>query len=143
MLSFNNANSSITVNLNGQKTRMIVDTGCKYDIISSRLYKSHFKNHELNSTEKRFTAYGQKEPLKCRGYFNTVIRVRENVINSNVDVIEGNAESLLARDSSFKLKVLTQVNSVWAVERLHNYLFGIKFTLLTNNKPLSSMFAPY
>ena len=32
---------------------------------------------------------------------------------------------------------------VWAVERLHNYLFGIKFTLLTNNKPLSSMFDPY
>ena len=32
---------------------------------------------------------------------------------------------------------------VWAVERLHNYLFGIKFTLLTNNKPLSSTFDPY
>ena len=32
---------------------------------------------------------------------------------------------------------------VWAVERLHNYLFGIKFTLLTDNKPLSSMFAPH
>ena len=25
---------------------------------------------------------------------------------------------------------------VWAVERLHNYLFGINFTLLTDNKPL-------
>ena len=32
---------------------------------------------------------------------------------------------------------------VWAVERLHNYLFGIKFTLLTDNKPLSSMFEPH
>ena len=32
---------------------------------------------------------------------------------------------------------------VWAVERLHNYLFGIKFTLLTHNKPLPSMFDPY
>ena len=31
---------------------------------------------------------------------------------------------------------------VWAVERLHNYLFGITFTLLTDNKPLSSMFDP-
>ena len=31
---------------------------------------------------------------------------------------------------------------VWAVERLHNYLFGIKFTLLTDKKPLSSMFDP-
>ena len=32
---------------------------------------------------------------------------------------------------------------VWAVERLHNYLFGIKFTLLTDNKPLSSMLDPH
>ena len=32
---------------------------------------------------------------------------------------------------------------VWAVERLHNYLFGIEFTRVTGNKPLSSMFDPY
>ena len=32
---------------------------------------------------------------------------------------------------------------VWAVERLHNYLFGVKFTLLTDNKLLSSMFDPH
>ena len=32
---------------------------------------------------------------------------------------------------------------VWAVEQLHNYLFSIKFTLLTDNKPLSSMVAPH
>ena len=32
---------------------------------------------------------------------------------------------------------------VWAVERLHNYLFGVNFTLLTDNKPLSSMFDPH
>ena len=31
---------------------------------------------------------------------------------------------------------------VCAVERLHNYLFGIEFTLLTD-KPLSPMFDPY
>ncbi|PFX18797.1 hypothetical protein AWC38_SpisGene16829 [Stylophora pistillata] len=38
--------------------------------------------------------------------------VRDDVVSSNVYVIEGNAESLLGRESSFKLKVLTQVNSV-------------------------------
>ena len=35
------------------------------------------------------------------------------------------------------------LSCVWAVERLHNYLLGIKFTLLTDNKPLSSMFDRY
>ena len=38
--------------------------------------------------------------------------MRDNVVSSNVYVIEGNAESLLGRESSFKLKVLTQVTSV-------------------------------
>ena len=32
---------------------------------------------------------------------------------------------------------------VWAVERLHNYLFGLNFTLLTDNKPWSSMLDPH
>ena len=60
VMSFNNTDSSITVKLNGQRTKMIVDTGCKYNIISSTLYRSQFKNFELSPTDKRFTAYGQK-----------------------------------------------------------------------------------
>lgn len=32
---------------------------------------------------------------------------------------------------------------VWAVERLHDYLFGLEFTLLTDNKPLSTMLNPH
>ena len=40
--------------------KMIVDTGSKYDIISSELQKTQFKNYELSQTQKRFTAYGQK-----------------------------------------------------------------------------------
>ena len=35
-----------------------------------------------------------------------------------------------------------ELSCVWAVERLHNYLFGIEFTFLTD-KPLSSMFHPH
>jgi len=91
---------------------MIVDTGCKYNIISSALYRSQFRNFELYPTEKRFTAYGQKDPLQCKGYFNASIQTNNNVVNAKVYVIAGNAESLLGRDSSFKLHVLTQVNSV-------------------------------
>lgn len=111
VLSLNNADSSITVQIDGRRTRMIVDTGCKY-IISSQLHKLQFKNYELSQTQKRFTAYGQKEPLICKGYFNAAIRAGDKTINANVYVIEGNAESLLGRDSSFKLAILTQVNSV-------------------------------
>ena len=73
---------------------MIVDTGCKYNIISSTLYRTQFKNSELYPTEKRFTAYGQQEPLQCKEYFNASIRMNNNVIDAKVYVIAGNAESL-------------------------------------------------
>ena len=92
---------------------MIVDTGCKYNnIISSQLYKSQFRHFELNRTHRRFTAYGQKEPLNCNGYFNATIKASDKTINTKVYVIEGNVEPLLGRDSSCKLAILTQVNSV-------------------------------
>ena len=47
-----------------------------------------------------------------KGYFNAAIRVGDKTVNWNIYVIEGNAESLIGRDSSFKLAILTQVNSV-------------------------------
>lgn len=76
------------------------------------MYQSQFKNYESNPTERHFTAYGQKDPLKCKGYINTAIRKHSKVVNVNVYVTEGNAESLLGRDSSFQLKVRSQVDSV-------------------------------
>ena len=39
VLSLNNGDSSITVRINEQQIKMIVDTGSKYDIISSELHK--------------------------------------------------------------------------------------------------------
>lgn len=44
------------------------------------------------------------------------------------------------RYSQIERKVL---GCVWTMERLHNYLFGVKFTLLMDNKPLSIMFDPH
>ena len=91
---------------------MIVDTGSKYEIISSELFKTHFKNYEPSQTQNCFTEYGQKDPLNFKGYFNAAIRVGDKTVNWNIYVIEGNAKSLIGRDSSFKLAILTQVNSV-------------------------------
>ncbi|RMX45850.1 hypothetical protein pdam_00024362 [Pocillopora damicornis] len=61
--SRNKQDSSVLVNLNGWKTKMIMDTACKYNIIFSELYKSQFKHYELKKTKKRFVAYGQKDAL--------------------------------------------------------------------------------
>ena len=60
VLSLNNSDSSITVRINGQRIQMIVDTGSKYDIISSELHKTQFKNYELNQTQKRFCVWTKR-----------------------------------------------------------------------------------
>ena len=53
VLSLNNGDSSVTVRINEQRIKMIVDSGSKYDIISSELHKTQFKNYELSQTQKR------------------------------------------------------------------------------------------
>ena len=75
VLSMNNEDSSVQVKVDGQKIRMIVNTGCKYNIISSQLYNAKFKSRELRPSKKRFIAYGQKDPLNCKGYFTATIKV--------------------------------------------------------------------
>ena len=91
---------------------MIVDTGSKFNIISSQLYKSQFKRYELRETKKRFIAYGQKESLDCKGYFTATLKVGRKEIVGNIYVIEGHSDSLLGKDSSSKLEILKQVNTV-------------------------------
>ena len=102
----NKQDSSVLVNLNGWKTKMIMDTACKYNIIFSELYKSQFKHYELKKTKKRFVAYGQKDALNWKGYFVATLKVGENMITAKVYVVEGHSESLLRRDSSLDLEII-------------------------------------
>ena len=95
VLSLNNGDNSITVRTNKQTIKTIVETGSKYNIISSQLHKMQFKNYEVSQSQKHFTAYGQKDPLNCKGYFNAAIRVGDKTVSKRIYVIEGNAESLL------------------------------------------------
>lgn len=48
----------------------------------------------------------------CNGYFDVTLRKGDSVDTTVLYVIEGHGESLLGRDSSFKLGVLKQVKSV-------------------------------
>ena len=104
--SRNKQDSSVLVNLNGWKTKMIMDTACKYNIIFSELYKSQFKHYELKKTKKRFVACGQKDALNWKGYFVATLKVGENMITAKVYVVEGHSESLLRRDSSLDLEII-------------------------------------
>ena len=58
----------------------------------------------------------------CKGYSNAVISISHLAINSKVYVIDGKAESSLGGDSSFKLEILAQVNSVGQTIELDSLL---------------------
>ena len=89
---------------------MVVDTGSKQNIISSRLYKALFRDCELKPTKKKFIAYGQQTPLNCLGCFQaSMLSGISNYVNARIYVIEGEAESLLGRESSFSLEIIKQI----------------------------------
>ena len=104
------------VTINGQKIKMVADTGCRQNIISSQLYKEQFRRFPLERTTKQFVAYGQKIPLTYLGRFKAKLKAGMTAINSYVYVIEGEAESLLGRKSCFDLEILKLVKSVKQVE---------------------------
>ena len=102
--------------INGQKTKMVADTGCRQNIISSQLYREQFRRFPLERTTKQFVAYEQKIPLTCLGRFKAKLKAGITIINSYVYVIEGEAESLLERKSCFDLEILKPVKPVKQVE---------------------------
>ena len=64
-----------------QFTPYFIATGSKYDIIPSELHKTQFKNWvKLKSV----SAYGQKDTLNCKGYFNAAIRLGDKTVNSEI-----------------------------------------------------------
>ena len=107
----NSKDGSVQVAINRQKVRMVVDTGSKQNIISSRLYKALFRDCELKPTKKKFIAYGQQTPLNCLGCFQASMQSGiSNYVNARIYVIEGEAESLLRRElSSFSLEIIKQI----------------------------------
>ena len=99
----------VLININGRKIKMVADTGCGQNIISSQLYREQFKRCPLKHTDKKFVAYGQQYPLKCLGYFEASLTTGMNCIEERIYVIEGRAESLLGRQCCFDQGLLKQV----------------------------------
>lgn len=88
-----------------RKHASMIAKGTKED--SSQLYNAKFKSHKLRPSKKRFTAYGQKDPLNCKGNFPATIKVGKKEVRANVYAIQGHSESLLGRDSSFNLEIIS------------------------------------
>ena len=119
VLCLNSKDDSIRVVVNAQNVKIVVDTGSKQNIISSRLCRALFQRYELHKMKKIFTAYGQQKPLKRFSYFYATSGSGINCIDSKVHVIDDEAESLLGRESSVSLKVIKLINHHVLLEIIH------------------------
>ena len=86
---FMGQDNRVQIILNGLKIKMVADTGCKQNIISSKLYREQFKAYQLKKTTRQFVAYGQKTPLNCLVRFEANLKAGMTAIDGFVYVIEG------------------------------------------------------
>lgn len=107
-----------TIKVNGQKLKMIIDTGSGRNFIGEELYQKLFAQVELKQTKRKFYAYAQTHPLHCVGFFEAQLEWNCNGIKDDIFVIKGNVEPLLGRQSCFDLKILNSADQVRPVENL-------------------------
>lgn len=110
------------IQINGQRVKMVIDTGSSRNFISESLYNRLFKtNTKLKMTTKKFYAYGQKTPLPCTGFFEAELCWKGISMKDDVYVIRGDVEPLLGRMSSFSLKILNKRETVSAVQQSQRF----------------------
>ncbi len=102
-----------TIRVNGQKLKMVIDTGSGRYFIGEELYQRLFAQRvELKQTKRTFYAYAHH----CVGFFEAQFEWNGNDMKDDIFVIKGNAEPLLGRQSCFDLKNLNPADQVRPIE---------------------------
>ncbi|XP_047984727.1 uncharacterized protein K02A2.6-like [Leguminivora glycinivorella] len=97
--------------LGGIKTEMLVDSGCKHNLISLEKWEVLKKlgavaiNQTPNPT-KSLMAYGSHTPLNIKGSFETTMEANGRKENAIVYVIANGTQDLLGRETATRLGVL-------------------------------------
>jgi hypothetical protein len=105
--------SEITIiAINGHRIKCIPETGSENTIISTELYRKLFQRYLLHTTKKKFSAYAQKEPLNCRGFFRARITHNRCIVSDKVYVIDGDAETLLGRTACCNLGIFVKTGHI-------------------------------
>lgn len=103
--------ANIDCDIGGIKTKMLIDSGSKYNLITERTWKElKGKGVKCLSQDKKpnkiLFAYGSKAPLNIVGSFETVIKVNSREDLTHVFVIANGSRNLLGKKSAINLGVL-------------------------------------
>lgn len=106
-----NNDPTIECNVGGIKMNMLIDSGCKLNLITDKTWNT-LKNkkvlcfNQINNPNKTLVAYGSTTPLDVKGSFETDIRANDRSERTTVYVITGGSRDLLGKDTALRLGVL-------------------------------------
>ncbi|XP_063363596.1 uncharacterized protein K02A2.6-like [Cydia amplana] len=112
VFNVNNDNDpSIKCKIGGVYTDLLVDSGCKPNLITvetwEKLKKDNAKVYkQVQRPTKRLIPYGTDTPLKVEGSFEAAVTAGVREIHATFYVINGGTRDLLGRDSATELGVL-------------------------------------
>lgn len=106
-----NKDATIVCNVGGVKINMLIDSGCKLNLITDRTWdllksKNVVSFCQVNKPVKTLLAYGSTTPLEVKGSFETDIKANDRSERSTVYVIAGGSRDLLGKDTALRLGVL-------------------------------------
>lgn len=97
--------------IGGWKINMLVDSGCKCNLITSETWQEMKNNKieirsQIDNPKKTFYGYGSNEPLKLRGAFEADIKIGDKVEYATFYVIEDGTRNLLGKQTATKMGIL-------------------------------------
>ncbi|XP_022836441.1 uncharacterized protein LOC111363813 [Spodoptera litura] len=123
-----NDDPTIKCQIGGVNLEMLIDSGCKLNIISSKTWE-HLKENGVHCSKqtkkpnKILLAYGSTTPLQIRGSFEAEIKTHGKIERATIYVIEGGSRNLLGKDTALRLGVLKLGSDVNHVEQKTNKPF--------------------
>ncbi|KAK7104470.1 hypothetical protein V1264_019182 [Littorina saxatilis] len=106
----NKSSTRVTVNVGGIDLNFMVDSGASCNIISFNTWKWLKQKNVLffnkEQSHKKLYVYASKEPLKLKGKFTAELRVGDNKVVAEVEVLDGDGESLLGVKTAKALNIL-------------------------------------
>ncbi|XP_006812157.1 uncharacterized protein LOC100366740 [Saccoglossus kowalevskii] len=131
----------VNLSVDGTTLRFHVDTGADVNVISSDVYEKHFRDKILTPLQRVLRGPDRKL-LSTLGSFQANIESQNNHTQAEVCVIAGNGLSLLGRDTSCNLELVSfNVGSIEDYPQLFKGLGEMphpyKLQLKDNAKPYS------
>ena len=152
---------SVTPKIEGKYLKMELDTGSAISVIPIRIYKELFHHRPLSVTKTAQKAFQNVKEMITSDivltHYDPDLPVKLACDSSSyglgavISHVMGNGEerpiAFASRTLNSAEKNYAQIQKealaiVWGVKKFYCYLFGRKFTLLTDHQPLISIFGP-